>query len=602
MADKIVVFDAGHGINTAGKRTPDGEREWTFNNKVTLSAIKQLNTYAGVKVYRTDDPTGKTDVSLTARTNKANKLGANVLVSIHHNANTGKWGTWTGTETYTYLGKWADAEKLAKIVQGRLVKAYGLRDRGTKKKDLHMLRESKMTAILTEGGYMDSTIDIKKLRDGKVLEKAGIAIADGVAEFLGLKKKAVTSPSKPSNPTTTNLYRVRKTWADDKSQIGAFADKQNAIDLAKSKSGYKVFDKNGKQVYPVTSTSTPIQKKELYRVRKTWKDEKTQAGAFSDLVNAKALANQKVKDGYKVFDSNGKVVYTPKQPSVTHTVKKGETLWSISQKYGVKVDAIKKDNGLKSDVISIGQKLTIKDSDTPKQNDTGKDGENKEQKPQEKEEINKDSGSEKEDDKNGNREDHSGHHSIIGKSFVKASKMAEFVKVKNPYAKDIDEIAKAFISVGDKYGVRGDIAFCQSIIETGWFKFDGGTAVTYDQHNYCGLGVTQIGLKGNAFETIEDGVTAQIQHLFAYASKEDIPDGEALLDPRFKYVTRGIAPHWEDLNMRWAMNDNYGQHILSIYEQLNNFEYTDEDEQFKFWTKVIDYLIEQLSKLFGIKK
>ncbi len=203
-----IAIDAGHGGFgvTPGKRTPAGEYEWDFNNKVVLSAIKHLKTYKGVQVLRLDDPTGKTDVPLSTRTKKANDWKADVLVSIHHNANTGKWGDWTGTETYTYLGQWKDAEKLAGLVQKKLVKAYGLKDRGLKKADFHMLRESKMPAILTEGGYMDSTIDVKKLRDNKVLDAAGKAIADGVAEYFGLKKDTSKPADKPaaSKPAANN--------------------------------------------------------------------------------------------------------------------------------------------------------------------------------------------------------------------------------------------------------------------------------------------------------------------------------------------------------------------------------------------------------------
>lgn len=47
----------------------------------------------------------------------------------------------------------------------------------------------------------------------------------------------------------TNLYRVRKSWEDSKSQKGAFKNLNSAIELAK-KSGYKVYDNNGRQVYP----------------------------------------------------------------------------------------------------------------------------------------------------------------------------------------------------------------------------------------------------------------------------------------------------------------------------------------------------------------
>jgi hypothetical protein len=53
------------------------------------------------------------------------------------------------------------------------------------------------------------------------------------------------------------------------------------------------------------------------------------------------------------------------------------------------------------------------------------------------------------------------------------------------------------------------MAIAQSILETGWFKY-AGSAVTSDQHNYCGLGVTSTGIKGSSFDTIEDGVTAQL--------------------------------------------------------------------------------------------
>jgi N-acetylmuramoyl-L-alanine amidase len=64
------------------------------------------------------------------------------------------------------------------------------------------------------------------------------------------------NPPKPVvvPPTPTTLYRVRKTWADVKSQIGAYGDLQNAIDLAKKNVGYEVYDSTGKQVYPAASS------------------------------------------------------------------------------------------------------------------------------------------------------------------------------------------------------------------------------------------------------------------------------------------------------------------------------------------------------------
>lgn len=211
MAYKVAI-DAGHGgsNSTPGKRTPAGEYEWIFNNTVVNAAIAKMKDY-GITVLRTDDASGKTDVPLSTRTNKANSWGADAYVSVHHNANTGKWGDWTGVETYTYTGSNLKSEKLAKAVHPRIVSAMGLRDRGTKKANLHIVRETKMAAILTEGGYMDSNIDIKKMRDNAVLRKQGEAIADGVAEFFGIKVKAssasavkteTAAPTKTASTTT----------------------------------------------------------------------------------------------------------------------------------------------------------------------------------------------------------------------------------------------------------------------------------------------------------------------------------------------------------------------------------------------------------------
>ena len=150
-----VALDAGHGLNTAGKRTPDNEREWSFNNKVVRAITERLNKYEDVSIVRLDDPTGKRDVPLKERTDKANKAKADILVSIHHNAKTGKWGSWGGTETYSYEANLPQAEKLAKMINDRVVSINGLRNRGTKKANFHMLRESSMTAVLPELGFMD---------------------------------------------------------------------------------------------------------------------------------------------------------------------------------------------------------------------------------------------------------------------------------------------------------------------------------------------------------------------------------------------------------------------------------------------------------------
>lgn len=208
-----VAYDAGHGFNTPGKRTPDGEREWSFNDVVARAFAKELDKYNGVTTKRFDDTTGKTDISLSTRTNGANSWGAHYFFSFHHNALASKWGTHTGVETFVYTGnKSTNSGKLAAAVHPVVVKAYGLRDRGIKEGNLHIVRETKMPAILIEGGFMDSTIDIKKLRDKAVLENAGRMIAEAFAKFAGLKKKEGAVLAEKPNQTVGNFAKKAHEW------------------------------------------------------------------------------------------------------------------------------------------------------------------------------------------------------------------------------------------------------------------------------------------------------------------------------------------------------------------------------------------------------
>lgn len=169
---------------------------------------------------------------------------------------------------------------------------------------------------------------------------------------------------------------------------------------------------------------------------------------------------------------------------------------------------------------------------------------------------------------------------ILGTSVRTKDELVQFVKKVNPAFKE--EIAAAFLNVGAKYGVRGDVAFVQSIHETNWFRFGGD--VKPEQNNYAGIGATG-GVAGNSFPTITAGVTAQIQHLYAYASNNPVPAGEPVVDTRFGLVKRGSAKNWEDLAGLWAVpgydktkygslavamqaGDSYGQNIMKLYASI----------------------------------
>lgn len=216
-----IGFDAGHGLNTPGKRTPDGEPEWTFNNKVARAFANELALYKGVMSKRFDDPTGRRDVPLIERTNGANNWGANYYISFHHNALASVWGEHTGVETFIYTTPKPKSTEFANAIHPALVQSYGLRNRGIKKANLHIVRETNMPAILVEGGFMDSTIDIKKLRNNQVLENVGKAIAQALARFVGLERAI---PDGEEGLTVSQYEELKQRIANLEGQLANKAD------------------------------------------------------------------------------------------------------------------------------------------------------------------------------------------------------------------------------------------------------------------------------------------------------------------------------------------------------------------------------------------
>ncbi len=164
-------------------------------------------------------------------------------------------------------------------------------------------------------------------------------------------------------------------------------------------------------------------------------------------------------------------------------------------------------------------------------------------------------------------------HSIMGASAVKASQIAAYIREKNPSAAYLaDKLAQLYIEEGIFEGVRGDIAAAQAMVETGNLTFK-GSAVTPDQNNFCGMGVRANGMKGCGFKTMRDGVRAQIQHLKAYASKEELMN--CCIDPRYAYVEKGCAPYVEWLGQKenpkgrgWASGEGYGAKICKVLEEM----------------------------------
>ena len=214
-----IYLDPGHGGNDPGA-VSNGLKEKDLTLSIALKMRSLLAEYdVSVKMSRSSDKT----VSLATRTNDANNWEADYFVSIHVNAGGG-----TGYEDYihTSLSDSSATAKRAKIMHEEIMKRMSWRDRGQKQKNFHVLRETKMSAILTENGFIDNKDDAKKLKDEAYLLKIAQGHVAGIVRIFGLAKKQTSANDR--------LYKV---------QVGAFANKANAERLAKElgKQGYDTY-------------------------------------------------------------------------------------------------------------------------------------------------------------------------------------------------------------------------------------------------------------------------------------------------------------------------------------------------------------------------
>lgn len=152
---------------------------------------------------------------------------------------------------------------------------------------------------------------------------------------------------------------------------------------------------------------------------------------------------------------------------------------------------------------------------------------------------------------------------IMGTAKATAAQMKAYIAARNS-DKKWQSIVDIYLEEGKAEGVKGDVAFAQSCLETGNFKFTGD--VSEGQNNFAGIGTTGGGVKGHSFKDVRTGVRAQIQHLKAYASKEDLKN--ACVDPRFNLVTRGSATTIDALEGKWATGACYGKNITRIYSDI----------------------------------
>ena len=164
---------------------------------------------------------------------------------------------------------------------------------------------------------------------GRTMDDFRNDVAKLIAGSATIAPNQTNPVTKPSTPAP--IYRVRKTWKDAKSQIGAYKNLDAAKEHCDKNIGYSVFDESGKAVYTKAETVSQV-----YRIRKTWADVKSQIGAYKNLDAAKEHCAK--NPGYSVFDEKGNVVYTTpvasKAGDVKYQVYANGKWWSYITNYG----------------------------------------------------------------------------------------------------------------------------------------------------------------------------------------------------------------------------------------------------------------------------
>lgn len=210
-----IMIDAGHGGYDPGAIGQLGTKEKDVVLPISLQ-VGNLLQYNNINVLYTrtsDSVSWPSDLKkdLKYRTDMANDAKVDYFVSIH--ANSFEDVTSNGTETII-VGFGGKAEKLANAVHNELVNSIKLRNRGVKKDNLHVLRETNMPAILIEIAFISNLVEEKLLQNDEFQEKCAIAIAKGICKYLGvgfkMPKKSKYFKDIPIDHWSVNIFDEAK--------------------------------------------------------------------------------------------------------------------------------------------------------------------------------------------------------------------------------------------------------------------------------------------------------------------------------------------------------------------------------------------------------
>ncbi len=174
-----------------------------------------------------------------------------------------------------------------------------------------------------------------------------------------------------------------------------------------------------------------------------------------------------------------------------------------------------------------------------------------------------------------------GQYPIMGESNITVQEMVNYFndsgetypseELSEGGADSIETFCRIYYDEASAEGVRPEVAFAQTMKETGFLQYGGDASI--EQFNFAGLGTTGGGVPGNSYPDVRTGVRAQIQHLKAYATTDALE--QECVDDRYEYVKKGAAPYVEWLGQQenpdgvgWATGENYGYDIVGMIQEM----------------------------------
>ena len=606
----VIVLDPGHDASKHSGATANGVREEVVTLKIAEYCKEVLEQYSSVSVYmtRTDGNCPYPDTNsiddILKRVEWAKTKDADVFISFHINSSVS--GAAQGAEVYYPQGE-ENAQELAKDIVGELAK-LGLKNRGDKGDDSYaVIRHSKRNGfpgLIIEHAFVSNVSDAKWFQTEENLKKLGEADAAGIIKYYGLTKdkgkweftgehwkwkegngKYATSTWKSidgvwyyfdtNSNMTTGWQQVGGTWY--------YMDGSGAM-----QTGWKLL---GNHWYYMNGSGAMLTGFQAIGNEKFYfnaSGEMQTGWQFIDNVwyyfntSGYLLKGEQTIGGQKWYlDANTGALYTGWHFTdgkwYYHTSeglkqigwqKIGET-WYYMDKNGVMQTGWQTIGNQKYYFDGSGAMVTgwqLIDNVWYYFENSGELNNQPSSKPPVNDAIKV-------------------YYEIAGDSSVTVEQMVSYYKKSGkPYpaealkaggAATIEEFCQIYYEECEIEGIKAEVAFVQSMIETGFLQFGG--SVKIEQFNFAGLGATGNGVSGNSFENVRIGIRAHVQHLKCYANDEPLKN--ECVDPRWGEWLRGKAPYVEWLSIPnnpngtgWAGDVDYAAKLLKGIQDMKKTE------------------------------